>query len=64
MQLTPRSHQKISMLLEKGVDIPNPLTLDIGDEVSVERISGKSVKDLSGLSYLRRVRPSFRKDQD
>ncbi len=48
MQLTPRSHQKISMLLEKGVDIPNPLTLDIGDEVSVERISGKSVKIYPG----------------
>ncbi len=48
LQLKPNSHEKISMLLEKGVDIQNPLTLDIGDEVSVDRISGKSVKIFPG----------------
>ena len=32
MELEPRSHQKIADLIGKGVDIPNPLTLDIGEE--------------------------------
>lgn len=44
MELKPRSHQKIVELLEKGVDIPNPLTLDIGEEVRTENISGNGVK--------------------
>ncbi|MCE5335424.1 MAG: protein GlmU [Desulfobacteraceae bacterium] len=48
MELKPRSQQKISELVNKGVDIPNPLTLDIGDEVAVERISGKGVKIFPG----------------
>jgi UDP-N-acetylglucosamine/UDP-N-acetylgalactosamine diphosphorylase len=30
-------------MLNKGVDIPNPLTLDVGDDVSVDRISGTGV---------------------
>ncbi len=38
MDLKPRSHEKIASLISKGVDIPNPLTLDIGDEVDVDRI--------------------------
>jgi len=38
MELRPASHRKISDLIGKGVDIPNPLTLDIGDEVPVENI--------------------------
>jgi len=44
MELKPRSHQKIVELLQKGVDIPNPLTLDIGEEVRTENISGTGVK--------------------
>ena len=48
MELTPRSHQKISDLISKGVDIPNPLTLDIGDEVPLENISGNGVKIYPG----------------
>ena len=48
MNFEPRSHQKISMLIDKGVDMPNPLTLDMGDEVSVDRISGKGVKIYPG----------------
>ena len=36
------------MLLDKGVDIPNPLTLDIGDEVPVDQISGTAVKIYPG----------------
>ena len=48
MELKPRSQQKIVDLIQKGVDIPNPLTLDIGEEVKVERISGKDVKIYPG----------------
>ncbi|MEW6441575.1 MAG: UDP-N-acetylglucosamine pyrophosphorylase [bacterium] len=48
MELKPRSHQKIADLIAKGVDIPNPLTLDIGDEVRVENISGSGVKIFPG----------------
>jgi len=48
MELRPASHRKISDLIGKGVDIPNPLTLDIGDEVPVENISGKGVKIYPG----------------
>ena len=48
MELRPRSHQKIIDLIRKGVDIPNPLTLDIGDEVPTENISGSGVKIYPG----------------
>lgn len=48
MELKPRSYQKISDLISKGVDIPNPLTLDIGDEVPVKNISGNGVKIYPG----------------
>jgi hypothetical protein len=33
LELKPRSHQKILDLIQRGVDIPNPLTLDIDEEV-------------------------------
>ena len=33
----------IEALLDKGVDIPNPLSLDIGAEVDVDRISAYGV---------------------
>ena len=46
--MRPRSEDKIRRLLEKGVEIPNPLTLDLGDEVRVERISGSGVKIFPG----------------
>lgn len=48
MELRPRSYQKIIELLEKGVDIPNPMTLDIGDEVRTENISSSGVKIYPG----------------
>jgi len=48
MEFKPRSYQKTAELIEKGVDIPNPLTHDIGDEVCVENISGKGVKIYPG----------------
>ncbi len=43
MDLQPRGHEKIVRLMAKGVDIPNPLSLDIGDEVDIDRISGDGV---------------------
>ena len=35
--------EKVARLIEKGVRIPNPLTLDIGDEVRLDQISGDRV---------------------
>ena len=43
MDLKPRAHEKIVQLINRGVAIYNPLTLDIGDEVAVDRISGSGV---------------------
>lgn len=34
---------KVTALLERGVKIPNPFSVDIGEEVSIERISGSGV---------------------
>jgi bifunctional UDP-N-acetylglucosamine pyrophosphorylase/glucosamine-1-phosphate N-acetyltransferase len=48
MELKPRSYEKICQLLHKGVDIPNPLTLDIGDEVNVDQISEQGVRIYPG----------------
>jgi len=48
MDLKPRGLDKIEALLAKGVDIPNPLTLDIGPEVDVTRISGDGVRVYPG----------------
>lgn len=43
MELNPRNKHKIMALLGKGVTIPNPVTLDVGDDVQVDRISGQGV---------------------
>jgi bifunctional UDP-N-acetylglucosamine pyrophosphorylase / glucosamine-1-phosphate N-acetyltransferase len=43
MDLKPRCLDKIEELIRKGVDLRNPLTLDIGGEVKVEQISGNKV---------------------
>ncbi len=43
MKLQPRGYDKVERLLEKGVVIPNPLSLDIGDEVDLDRVSGEGV---------------------
>lgn len=43
MDLTPRISKKILQLVEKGVMIPNPLTVDIGDDVVIGRISANGV---------------------
>lgn len=48
MDFQPKNHEQISRLIEKGVKIPNPGTLDIGDEVQIDHISGKNVKIYPG----------------
>ena len=48
MELKPENNEKIIQLIDKGVEIPNPLTLDIGDEVEISRISGNRVKIYPG----------------
>lgn len=48
MDLRPRNEGKIRQLLEKGVEIPNPLTIDLGDEVRVGQVSEKGVKIFPG----------------
>ena len=48
VELRPALRDKIKRLLEKGVDFPNPLTIDIGDEVDTDRISGNGVKIYPG----------------
>ena len=39
MEHTSRAGAKVALLLKRGVDIPNPLSLDIGDDVRVDRKS-------------------------
>ncbi len=41
--LRPRAYDAVVQLMDKGVHIPNPLTLDVGAEVDLERISGRDV---------------------
>jgi len=43
MDLAPRGAEKVARLIAKGVTVPNPLTLDVDDDVDVERISGDGV---------------------
>lgn len=48
MELTPKCHNKIIQLINKGVDMPNPLTVDMDEAVNVDQISGKGVKIYPG----------------
>lgn len=43
MELRPRGYDKIVRLMREGVDVPNPLTLDIADDVDLDRISRDGV---------------------
>jgi UDP-N-acetylglucosamine/UDP-N-acetylgalactosamine diphosphorylase len=43
MELNQRGLEKAARLLEKGVTIPAPFTVDIGDDVDLSRISGNDV---------------------
>jgi bifunctional UDP-N-acetylglucosamine pyrophosphorylase/glucosamine-1-phosphate N-acetyltransferase len=48
MELRPRSDEKIRQMLQKGVDIPNPLSLDVGEEVNIDQISSEGVRIYPG----------------
>lgn len=48
MELRPRCYEKVLELVRKGVDIPNPLAVDIGEEVEAANISGKDVRIYPG----------------
>jgi len=48
VELKPKGYEKIIQLINKGVDIPNPLTLDMGEEVQIGRISSDRVKIYPG----------------
>lgn len=48
MDLQPRGYEKVVQLIERGVTIPNPLSLDIGDDVDVDRISPDGVTLMPG----------------
>jgi len=43
LELEPRNRHKITALLDKGVKIPNPMTLYLDDDVRVDQISGDGV---------------------
>ena len=43
MELEPQNKHKIIALLDKGVKIPNPMTLYLDDDVQVDQISGDGV---------------------
>jgi len=48
VELTPAVNIKIEELIKKGVNIPNPLSIDVGEEVHIDQISGKEVKIYPG----------------
>jgi len=48
VELTAAANDKVKELIKKGVNIPNPLTVDVGEEVKIDRISGKAVKIYPG----------------
>ncbi len=43
MDLSPRGHEKVARLIERGVSIPAPSTVDIGDDVDLSRIADRDV---------------------
>jgi len=43
MELKPSGYNKIMALIKKGVNIPNPLTIHVGDEVNLDNISSHDV---------------------
>jgi bifunctional UDP-N-acetylglucosamine pyrophosphorylase/glucosamine-1-phosphate N-acetyltransferase len=48
MDVKPRCYDKVIQLMNKGVDIPNPLSVDLGEEITIDHISGKGVKIYPG----------------
>lgn len=48
MEIQVHCYDKIMKLIKKGVDIPNPYSIDIGDEVNIDFISGTGVRIYPG----------------
>ncbi len=48
MELRPALREKIMRLIDKGVTFCNPMSIDIGDEVDINRISGDGIKIYPG----------------
>jgi bifunctional UDP-N-acetylglucosamine pyrophosphorylase/glucosamine-1-phosphate N-acetyltransferase len=48
MDIKPRCYDKVIQLMNKGVDIPNPLSVDLGEEITIDHISGKGVRIYPG----------------
>jgi len=48
VDLKPMSYNKIEQLIRKGVNIPTPITIDVGEEVNIDQISGNGVKIYPG----------------
>ena len=48
IQMTAKNAGIIKMLMDKGVAIPNPESIEIGEEVNPDRISGQGVVIYSG----------------
>jgi bifunctional UDP-N-acetylglucosamine pyrophosphorylase / glucosamine-1-phosphate N-acetyltransferase len=48
VDLKPAANNKINELIHKGVNIPNPLSIDVGEEVNIDQVSGKGVKVYPG----------------
>ena len=43
MELKPGAGNKIQLLIDKGVEVPNPFSVHVGDEVDIDHISGRGV---------------------
>jgi len=43
MDVKLRCYDKVIQLIKKGVDIPNPLSIDLGDGINIDQISGNDV---------------------
>ncbi|MBN2125711.1 MAG: UDP-N-acetylglucosamine pyrophosphorylase [Deltaproteobacteria bacterium] len=48
MDMKPRCYDRVIQLIDKGVDIPNPVSVDLGDEVKIDQISGNGVRIYPG----------------
>jgi len=48
LDIAPKNHETVIRFIEKGVEIPNPLTIDIGEGVKVFQVSGNGVKIYPG----------------
>ena len=48
MDINQRCHDRITALIQKGVEILNPASVDLGNEVDIDRIAGTGVRIYPG----------------